>query len=47
MKIMIIIMMMMMMMMKKKIRTEEMRTMEVIMTVAGLRSIKIMKRCQE
>ena len=43
MKIMIIIMMMM----KKKIRTEEMRTMEVIMTVAGLRSIKIMKRCQE
>ena len=44
MKIMIIIMMMMMMM---KIRTEEMRTMEVKMTVAGLRSIKIMKRCQE
>ena len=43
MKLMIIIMMMM----KKKIRTEEMRTMEVIMTVAGLRSIKIMKRCQE
>ena len=43
MKIMIIIMMMM----KKKIRTKEMRTKEVIMTVAGLRSIKIMKRCQE
>ena len=43
MKIMIIIMMMM----KKKIRTKEMRTKEVKMTVAGLRSIKIMKRCQE